>query len=85
MKEIHAAEKEGYEGNFKRPFLKLFFSKTGEFQAWSAGAGETTLGRRGVSHATGELKLEGGRVVGKASQPLETEGMFPERVAAAGI
>ena len=34
------------------------------------------LGRRSGS-ATGELKLRDGRVIGKASQPLETEGMFP--------
>lgn len=77
LQEAHASEKEGYEGNFKRPFLKLFFKKTGELLSWSAGAGETTLGRRGVSHATGELKLQGGRVVGLASQPLETEETFP--------
>ena len=34
------------------------------------------LGRRSGS-ATGELKLQDGRVIGKASQPIETEGMFP--------
>ncbi len=77
LKEVHAAEKEGYEGSFKRPFLKLLFKKTGELKYWSAGAGETTLGQRGVTHATGEFKLEGGRIRGKASQPLDTEGMFP--------
>jgi len=34
------------------------------------------LGRRSGT-ATGELKVQDGRVFGKASQPLETEGMFP--------
>jgi hypothetical protein len=34
------------------------------------------LGRRG-GNATGELKLQDGRVSGKANQPNETEGMFP--------
>src|SRR5206468_11191415 len=32
---------------------------------------------RGSGNATGELKLQDGRVSGKASQPNETEGMFP--------
>jgi hypothetical protein len=35
------------------------------------------LGRRSSSNATGELKLQDGRVIGKANQPNETEGMFP--------
>jgi hypothetical protein len=34
------------------------------------------LGRRSGS-ATGELKLQDGRVIGKASQPNETDAMFP--------
>lgn len=52
------------------------FTKAGELKLWSAAAGGTSLGRRG-GNATGELKLQEGRVNGKASQPLETEGMFP--------
>jgi hypothetical protein len=35
------------------------------------------LGRRSGGNATGELKLQDGRVIGKANQPNETEGMFP--------
>jgi hypothetical protein len=49
---------------------------TGELKYWSAGAGGTMLGRRSGS-ATGELKLQDGRVTGKASQPNEMDTMFP--------
>ena len=76
LKEAREAEKEGGDGDFSRPFLKLVFTKTGELKFWSAGAGGTSLGRHS-GEATGELKVQGGRVSGKASQPLETEGMFP--------
>ena len=76
LKEVRDAEKEGNDGDFNRPFLKLVFKKTGELKYWSAAAGGTTLGRRS-GNATGELKQQDGRVIGKASQPLETEGMFP--------
>ena len=56
--------------------MKLEFTKAGALKHWSAGAGDTSLGRR-AGDATGELKLQDGRVIGKASQPNETEGMFP--------
>lgn len=76
LKAAMAAEKEGDESEFNRPFLKLEFTKAGQLKVWSAGAGNTSLGRRG-GNATGELTIQDGRVTGKASQPLETEGMFP--------
>ncbi len=76
LNEAREAEKEGGDPVFKRPFLRLVFNKTGQLKYWSAVAGGTTLGRRS-GEATGELKSEGGRVKGKASQPTETEGMFP--------
>ena len=76
LKEARDAEKEGGDGDFNRPFLKLVFTKTGALKFWSAGAGRTTLGRRS-GDATGEIKRQEARVSGKASQPLETEGMFP--------
>ncbi len=76
LKEAREAENDGRDSGFKRPFLKLEFKKTGELKVWSAGAGNTSLGRRG-GNATGELKRQDGRVSGKASQPNETEGMFP--------
>ncbi len=75
LKEAKAREKDGNESDFKRPYLKLEFTKTGELKVWSAGAGNTSLGRRG-GNATGELKLKDNRVIGKASQPNETDGMF---------
>jgi len=75
LQEAREAEKEGGDGEFNRPFLKLVFKKTGELKHWSAGAGGTMLGRRSGS-ATGELKLQDGRVIGKASQPNETDEMF---------
>lgn len=76
LKQAKEAEKEGGDGDFNRPFLKLVFNKTGELKYWSAGAGGTMLGRRRGS-ATGELKLQNDRVIGKASQANETDAMFP--------
>jgi hypothetical protein len=75
LKEAKEREKDGNDSEFKRLFLKLEFTKAGELKLWSAGAGNTSLGRRG-GNATGELKLQDGRVSGKASQPNETEGRF---------
>jgi hypothetical protein len=76
LKETRDVEKEGGDGDFNRPYLKLVFKPTGELKYWSAGAGGTMLGRRSGS-ATGELKLQDGRVIGKASQPNETDSMIP--------
>ena len=76
LKKAKEGEKEGQDSEFKRPFIKLEFTKAGALKLWSAAAGGTSLGRRG-GNATGELKLQDGRVSGKASQPNETEGMFP--------
>src|SRR3954470_5942505 len=70
------SEKKGENSDFRRPYIKLEFTKTGEFKGWSAGVGDISLGRR-RGDATGEMKLQDGRVMGKASQPNETEGMFP--------
>src|SRR5436189_5159529 len=76
LKETKEAEKEGGDGDFNRPYLKLVFKKTGELKYWSAGAGGTMLGRRSGS-ATGEVKWQESSVIGKASQPNETDTMFP--------
>jgi len=75
LKKALAAEKEGGFGEFPQPFLRLVFKKTGELKHWSALGGGTTVG--GSSDGTGELKLQDGRVSGKASQPRDSEGMFP--------
>ena len=77
LKEARAAEKDGGEGDFKRPYLKLIFKKTGELKYWSAAAGGTQIGRHGGSGATAELKLVDGRAAGKANQPVEADAMFP--------
>ena len=76
IKEAKQTEKDSGFVDFKRPFLKLDFTKTGQLKFWSAAAGGTSIGRRGAGKATGELKVEGGRVSGKASQPRDTDGMF---------
>ena len=76
---INAARKSENAGDipdFRKPYVKLEFTKAGEFKGWGAGAGDVSLGRR-RGDATGELKLQDGRAIGKARQPNETEGMFP--------
>jgi len=75
LKEAREKERDGDESDFKRPYIKLQFTKEGALKFWSASAGNTSLGRR-LGNATGELKLQEGRVSGKASQPNETEEMF---------
>jgi hypothetical protein len=77
LKKAREEEKEGQDPEFKRPYIKLEFTKAGELKFWSAGVGDTSLGRRSSGNPTGELKMQDGRVSGKASQPTETEGMFP--------
>jgi hypothetical protein len=72
LNEARKSEKKGESSDFRRPYVKLEFTKAGEFKGWGAGAGDISLGRH-TGDATGELKLEGGRVIGKASQPNETE------------
>ncbi|HEX8281724.1 MAG TPA: hypothetical protein VF551_10115 [Chthoniobacterales bacterium] len=76
LTEAREAERDGGDPDFKRPFLRLVFKKSGELKHWSAAAGGTSLGRHS-GKASGELKLQDGRVTGRASQPLESEGMFP--------
>jgi hypothetical protein len=77
INEARKSEKNGEPSEFRRPYVKLEFTKAGEFKGWAAGAGDISLGRRRGGNATGELKVQNSRVVGKASQPNETEGMFP--------
>jgi len=77
INEARKSEKKGESSDFRRPYVKLEFTKSGEFKGWGAGAGDISLGRRRGGDATGEIKLQDGRAIGKASQPNETEGMFP--------
>ena len=76
INEARKWEKKGESSDFRRPYVKLEFTKAGEFKGWGAGAGDISLGRR-RGDATGEIKVQDGRAIGKASQPNETEGMFP--------
>lgn len=77
LKKSKKAEKDGGFADFKRPFLVLEFAKGGFLKWWSTAAGGTSIGRRQAGKATGELKLQDGKVTGKASQPRDAEGMFP--------
>jgi hypothetical protein len=77
LKKSKEEEKRGGFADFKRPFLILDFSKAGQLKFWAAAAGGTSIGRRSAGKATGELKLQEGKVSGKASQPRDAEGMFP--------
>jgi hypothetical protein len=76
LKEAREAEKEGGDGDFTRPYLKLVFKPTGDLKYWSAAAGGTMFGHNS-GNATGELKLQGGRVIGKANHPNQTDSMIP--------
>jgi hypothetical protein len=77
LKEAIEKEKDSGFADFKQPFLKLDFAKTGQLKFWSAAAGGTSFTRR-LGNAKGQLKLQDGRVSGKASQPNETEEMFSD-------
>jgi len=77
LNEARKSEKKGEPSDFRRPYVKLEFTKAGAFKGWGAGAGDISLGRHSGGNATGELKLQDGRVIGKGNQPNETEGMFP--------
>ena len=76
IKEARENDKQGDETSFGRPFLKLVFKKTGELKYFSAAAGGTVLSRNSGT-AKGDFQEQNGRVIGKASQPMKTEGMFP--------
>ena len=75
LKEAKAEEKDGHDASFNKPYLKLEFTKAGELSRWSAGAGNSFM-NKGSSGVSAELKSQDGRVIGKASQPNETEGNF---------
>jgi len=76
LKKALAAEKEGGFGEFPQPFLRLVFKKTGELKHWSALGGGTTVG--GSSDGTGELKVQDGHVVGKASAAVDPSALIPK-------
>ncbi len=76
LKDARDGEKEGSDRGFKQPFLKMFFKKTGVLQYWCAGGGGTVMGRRS-GKATGDLKVQEGRTVGKVTGQSESKDMFP--------
>src|SRR4051794_34331876 len=76
LKKAFAAEKKGELAEFPSPYLKMVFKTTGELKNFSAVGGGTTVG--GSSDGTGELKVENGRVVGKANAPLDPSTMIPK-------
>jgi hypothetical protein len=74
LKKALAAEKAGGFSEFPSPYLKLGFKKTGELKHWSAAGGGTTVS--GSSDGTGELKLQDGRVAGKASAEVQPDALI---------
>ena len=46
INEARKSEKKGEPSDFRRPYVKLEFTKAGEFKGWGAGAGDVSLGRR---------------------------------------
>lgn len=76
LKKAIATEKEGGFGEFPQPYLKLIFKTTGELKNFSAVGGGTTIG--GSTDGVGELKMENGRVAGKASATLDPSAMVPK-------
>src|SRR3954470_7477071 len=75
IKEARDNDKQSEDTDFGKPFLRLAFTKSGEFKHWSARAGNTTIGRHS-DKVPAELHESGGRVTEKATLPM-TEGMFP--------
>src|SRR5581483_1813590 len=76
LKKELATEKEGNFAEFPTPYLKLIFTKTGELKNFSAVGGGTTIG--GSSDGKGELKIQDGHVVGKASAALDPSAIVPK-------
>ena len=46
LNEARKSETKGEPSDFRRPYVKLEFTKAGEFKGWGAGAGDISLGRR---------------------------------------
>ncbi len=76
LKAAIKAEKNDDFPEFTRPYIRLEFAKSGELKHWSAASSNTSIGRKSADKATGEFKLENARLIGNASQPTDTDGMF---------
>ena len=77
LKEARAAEKKGEFPEFKKPYLRLEFTKNGELKQWNGTDNNTSVSGVPGEGAKGELKIENGRVMGKASHPLDPSQMIP--------
>ena len=77
LKEARAAEKKGEFPEFKKPFLRLEFKKTGELIQWNGTDNNTSVAGVTSEGAKTELKVENGRAMGKASHPLDPSAMIP--------
>ena len=73
LNEAREKEKNGDESDFKRPYIKLQFTKEGALKFWSASAGNASLGRR-LGNANGELKLQ--TAVWWQSEPARPRDVF---------
>jgi hypothetical protein len=77
LREARAAEMKGEFAEFKKPFLKLVFNKDGELKQWNGVDNNTSVGGVPSEGAKAELKVEGGRAIGKATHPLDPSAMIP--------
>ena len=77
LKEARDKEKEAGSGDFKKPFLRLEFKKSGELIQWTGTDNNTSVAGVTSEGAKTELKVENGRAIGKASHPLDPSQMIP--------
>src|SRR5215471_11719191 len=82
LKEARDKEKEAGSGDFKKPFLRLEFKKTGELIQWTGTDNNTSVAGVTSEGAKTELKVENGRAIGKISHPLDPTQMIPRSVDA---
>ena len=80
LKEARAAEKKGEFPEFKKPYLRLEFKKTGELIQWNGTDNNTSVSGVSGEGAKTELKVENGRAIGKLSHPLDPSQMIPRGV-----
>lgn len=80
LKEGRAAEKAGQFPDFKKPYLRIEFTKKGEMKQWNGTDNNTSVSGVPGEGAKGELKIENGRVIGKLSHPLDPSQMIPRSV-----
>ena len=82
LKEARDKEKEAGSGDFKKPYLRLEFKKTGELIQWTGTDNNTSVAGVTSEGAKTELKVENGRAIGKISHPLDPTQMIPRSVDA---